>query len=74
MQNSLATKRKDEKKGVLEKAMFKQKECMSKSEISGAKNFSVRLTVKSKTSKGSFPGSLFSITGWDKLLLGAAWP
>lgn len=52
--------------------MYKQKECISKSESSGAKNFSVWLTVKSKASEDSFPECLPSIietiiTRWGKL-------
>lgn len=62
MQNSLTTKRKGEEKGVLERAMFKQEECMSKSENSGAENFNVRLTVKSKASNDTFLACLSSIT------------
>lgn len=54
MQNYLSTKRKDEKKGVLERAIIKQKECMSKSESSGAKNFSVWLTVQFQSQQRFF--------------------
>ena len=64
LQNSLAAMRKDEKRGVLERAMIKPKECMSKSEI--AEEFGCMINSEIQGQQGSFPGCLSLITRWGK--------